>query len=240
MRQRDVIADILENHICSKDRKSNGFSRNMVDAGPVSGLGAWGRIFNSRMVRRIWADHIGQGLTHRQNAPLIVHRIETPEEGCDMSADQKFQELKLELPPAPRPIGVYKPFLIQGNQAFLSGHGPQKSDGSFFIGRVGDDLTQEDGYNAARQTGLAILATLKSQLGTLDRINQVVRLLGFVNCTNDFTQQPAVINGCSELFAEIFGEEKGVGVRSAVGTNALPGNIPVEIECIFEIRGSLT
>ncbi|QJB68246.1 RidA family protein [Parasphingorhabdus halotolerans] len=152
-----------------------------------------------------------------------------------MSAEQKLQELKLELPPVPPPFGVYKPILIRGNLAFLSGHGPQKSDGSFFIGRVGDDLSQEDGYDAARQTGLAILATLKSHLGSLDRINQVVKLLGFVNCTSDFTQHPAVINGCSELFAEIFGEEKGVAARSAVGTNALPGNIPVEIECIFEI-----
>jgi enamine deaminase RidA (YjgF/YER057c/UK114 family) len=152
-----------------------------------------------------------------------------------MSAEQKLQELKLELPPVPAPFGVYKPFLIQGNLAYLSGHGPIKSDGSVIIGRVGDELNQEDGYNAARQTGLAILATLKSHLGSLDRVHQVVKLLGFVNCTSDFTQHPAVINGCSELFAEVFGKEKGIGTRSALGTNALPGNIPVEIECIFEI-----
>jgi len=156
-----------------------------------------------------------------------------------MSAEQKLQELKLELPPVPAPFGVYKPILIQGNLAFLSGHGPLKSDGSVLTGRVGDDLKQEDGYNAARQTGLAILATLKSHLGSLDRVNRVVKLLGFVNCTSDFIQHPAVINGCSELFAEIFGKEKGIGTRSAVGTNALPGNIPVEIECIFEIGESL-
>ena len=152
-----------------------------------------------------------------------------------MSAEQKLQELKLELPSVPAPFGVYKPILIQGNLAFLSGHGPLKSDGSVLTGRVGDDLNQEDGYNAARQTGLAILATLKSHMGSLDRVNQVVKLLGFVNCTSDFTQHPAVINGCSDLFAEIFGKGKGIGTRSAVGTNALPGNIPVEIECIFEI-----
>jgi enamine deaminase RidA (YjgF/YER057c/UK114 family) len=152
-----------------------------------------------------------------------------------MSGEQKLQELKLELPPVPAPFGVYKPFLIQGNLAYLSGHGPIKSDGSVIIGRVGDELNQEDGYNAARQTGLAILATLKSHLGSLDRVHQVVKLLGFVNCTSDFTQHPAVINGCSELFAEVFGKEKGIGTRSALGTNALPGNIPVEIECIFEI-----
>ncbi len=152
-----------------------------------------------------------------------------------MSAEQKLQELKLELPPVPTPVGVYRPILIQGNLAFLSGHGPLKSDGSVLTGRIGDDLKQEDGYSAAHQTGLAILATLKSHLGSLDRVNQVVRLLGFVNCTSDFTQHPAVINGCSDLFAEIFGGEKGAGTRSAVGTNALPGNISVEIECIFEI-----
>ncbi len=103
-------------------------------------------------------------------------------------------------------------------------------------GRVGEDLNQEDGYKAARQTGLAILATLKSQLGSVDRVKRVVKLLGFVNCTGDFNQQPAVINGCSELFAEVIGQETGVGTRSAVGANALPGNIPVEIEGIFEIE----
>ena len=153
-----------------------------------------------------------------------------------MSAEQKLQELKLELPPAPEPMGVYKPLLIHGNTAYLSGHGPVKSNGSLIMGRIGEELNQQDGYMAARQTGLAILATLKSYLGSLDRVKRVVKLLGFVNCTNEFNQQPAVINGCSELLAEVFGEESGIGTRSAVGTNTLPGNIPVEIECIFEIR----
>jgi len=123
-----------------------------------------------------------------------------------MSAEQKLKDLNLELPPAPAPLGVYKPILIEGNLAYLSGHGPLKSDGSMITGRVGVDLNQEDGYKAARQTGLAILATLKSQLGSLDRVKRVVKVLGFVNCTNDFAQQPAVINGCSELFAEVFGK----------------------------------
>jgi len=153
-----------------------------------------------------------------------------------MSAEQKLQELKLELPPAPTPLGVYKPLLIHGNVAYLSGHGPIKSDGSLITGRVGEELNQKDGYLAARQTGLAILATLRSQLGSLDRVKRVVKLLGFVNSTDDFNQQPAVINGCSELFAEVFGNESGIGTRSAVGTNTLPGNIPVEIEGIFEIE----
>jgi enamine deaminase RidA (YjgF/YER057c/UK114 family) len=153
-----------------------------------------------------------------------------------MSAEQKLQELNLELPPAPAPMGVYKPLLIHGNIAYLSGHGPLKSDGSLMTGRVGEELDQQDGYNAARQTGLAILATLRSQLGSLDRVKRVIKLLGFVNSTDDFNQQPAVINGCSELFAEVFGKETGIGTRSAVGTNALPGNISVEIEGIFEIE----
>ena len=152
-----------------------------------------------------------------------------------MSAEQKLQELNLELPPAPAPMAVYKPLLIHGNIAYLSGHGPVKSDGSLMTGRVGEELDQQDGYNAARQTGLALLATLKTQLGSLDRVKRVIKLLGFVNSTNDFNQQPAVINGCSELFAEVFGKEAGIGTRSAVGTNTLPGNIPVEIEGIFEI-----
>jgi enamine deaminase RidA (YjgF/YER057c/UK114 family) len=153
-----------------------------------------------------------------------------------MSAEQKLKELNLELPPAPAPLGVYIPILIQSNLAYLSGHGPLQSDGSFITGRIGEDLNQEDGYKAARQTGLAILATLKSQLGSLDRVRRVIKLLGFVNCTEDFNQQPAVINGCSEIFAEVFGKDIGVGTRSAVGANVLPGNIPVEIEGIFEIE----
>jgi enamine deaminase RidA (YjgF/YER057c/UK114 family) len=153
-----------------------------------------------------------------------------------MSAEQKLQELKLELPPAPAPLGVYKPLMIHGKTAYISGHGPVKSDGSLMTGRIGEELNQQDGYFAARQTGLAILATLKSQLGSLDRVKRVVKLLGFVNCTDNFSQQPAVINGCSELFVEVFGKEKGIGTRSAVGTNSLPGYIPVEIEGVFEIR----
>ena len=152
-----------------------------------------------------------------------------------MTAEQKLQELNLELPPAPVPLGVYKTLLIHGNAAYLSGHGPVKSDGTLIAGRIGEELNQQDGYNAARQTGLAILATLKSHLGSLDRVKRVVKLLGFVNSTEDFNKQPAVINGCSELFAEVFGKETGVGTRSAVGVNTLPGNIPVEIEGIFEI-----
>jgi enamine deaminase RidA (YjgF/YER057c/UK114 family) len=132
-------------------------------------------------------------------------------------------------------VAVYKPLVIEGNIAYLSGHGPVKPDGSLIKGRVGEDLDQQAGYDAARQVGLAMLATLRKHLGTLDRVKRVVKLLGFVNSTAAFDQHPAVINGCSELFAEVFGKEAGIGARSALGTNSLPGRIPVEIEGIFEI-----
>ncbi|MCP4193625.1 MAG: RidA family protein [Planctomycetaceae bacterium] len=153
-----------------------------------------------------------------------------------MSADAKITELNLELPPAPKPAGVYKPALIIGDLCYVSGHGPLRSDGSLITGRVGDDMNEEQAYQAARQTGLAILATLQAQLGSLDRIERVVKLLGMVNCTPDFGAQPAVINGCSELMAEVFGTDQGVGTRSAVGLNALPGGIAVEIEGMFQLK----
>ena len=152
-----------------------------------------------------------------------------------MSADARITELQLELPPAPKAMGVYKPIVVVGNIAYLSGHGPLKSDGTLMCGRVGDQVDQQAGYDAARQTGLAMLATMKAGLGSLDRVQRVLKLLGMVNSTADFEAHPAVINGCSELFAEVFGEDAGVGARSAVGMGSLPGNISVEIEGIFEI-----
>jgi enamine deaminase RidA (YjgF/YER057c/UK114 family) len=152
-----------------------------------------------------------------------------------MSAEAKLAELKLELPPAPKPMGVYKPIVIVGNLAYLSGHGPLKPDGTLLTGRVGGEVNQDAGYAAARQTGLAMLATLRANLGSLDRVKRVVKTLGMVNCTPDFEKHPAVINGCSELWAEVFGKEIGVGARSAVGMGSLPGNISVEIEAIFEV-----
>jgi enamine deaminase RidA (YjgF/YER057c/UK114 family) len=152
-----------------------------------------------------------------------------------MSAEARVSELKLELPPAPKPVGVYKPLVIVGNLAYASGHGPLRSDKSLITGRVGADLTLEDGKAAARQTGLAILATLRDNLGSLDRVKRVIKVLGMVNCTPEFGEHPKVINGFSELFADVFGADNGVGARSAVGMGSLPGNIAVEIEAIFEI-----
>ncbi len=151
------------------------------------------------------------------------------------SVEEKLQHLAIQLPPAPKPVGVYKPIVIVGNLAFLSGHGPLHTDGHLTLGRVGETLDQEAGYKAARQTGLALLATLRKQLGSLDKVRRVVKVLGMVQCTPEFGSQPAVINGCSELFAELFGADNGVGARSAIGVNALPGGMAVEIEAIFEV-----
>ena len=152
-----------------------------------------------------------------------------------MNAEEKFAELNLSLPPAPKPVGVYKPVVIAGNLAFLSGHGPLRNDGSLITGRVGQNLDLAGGYEAAKQTGLALLSTLRAHLGSLDRVQRVVKTLGFVNSADDFEDQPKVINGCSDLFAEVFGAENGVGARSALPSNTLPGGIAVEIEMIVEI-----
>lgn len=152
-----------------------------------------------------------------------------------MSAEERLSKLGIELPPAPKPIGLYKPIVVVGNVAYLSGHGPLKNDGTLITGRLGDDLSLEEGQAAARQTAMAMLATLRFSLGTLDRVTRVVKLLGLVRSTDKFDQQPQVINGCSQLFSDIFGPDQGIGARSALGTNALPGGIAVEIEGIFEI-----
>ncbi len=153
-----------------------------------------------------------------------------------MSPDKNFEALGLTLPPAPKPLGVYKPFLIVGNTAYVSGHGTVQTDGSLIMGRIGEELDVEQGKAAAQQVGLAILATLKANLGSLDKIDRVVKVLGMVNATLDFERHPYVINGCSELFAKVWGEEKGVGVRSAVGMATLPDNIPVEVEAHFLLK----
>ena len=153
-----------------------------------------------------------------------------------MNAEARLAELKLQLPPAPKPVAVYKPLVISGNLAYVSGHGPLKPDKTLITGRVGADLHLDAGKAAARQVGLAILATLRSELGSLDRVKRVIKVLGMVNSTPDFQDHPKVINGCSELFAEVFGPEHGIGARSAVGMGSLPGNIAVEIEAIFEIE----
>jgi enamine deaminase RidA (YjgF/YER057c/UK114 family) len=153
-----------------------------------------------------------------------------------ISAEEAFATLNLSLPPAPSPLGVYKPFLIDGKYLYLSGHGPVQDDKSLIIGRIGEDLTIEEGKLAARQVGLTMLSTIKTHVGSLDRVKRVIKVLGMVNCTPDFERHPYVINGCSELFAEVWGTENGIGVRSAVGMGSLPDNIPVEVEALFELH----
>ncbi|MCC8144164.1 MAG: RidA family protein [Tannerellaceae bacterium] len=151
------------------------------------------------------------------------------------NADEQFEKLGLSLPLAPAPLGVYKPCLIDGKYLYLSGHGPVQDDKSLITGRIGRELTQEEGKLAARQVGLTMLSTIKQNLGSLNKVKRVIKVLGMVNCTPEFEKHPYIINGCSELFAAVWGEENGVGVRSAVGFGSLPDNIPVEIEAIFEL-----
>ncbi len=153
-----------------------------------------------------------------------------------MSPEDKLKELGLELPPAPSAVGVYKPAITIGNICYTSGHLPVQLDGSLLTGCVGKDVDQEAGYKAAKQAGLTMLATLKSHLESLDEIERVVKLFGMVYCTSDFTQQPAVVNGCSELMKAVFGDDAGVGARSAVGVAALPLGVTVELEGIFELK----
>jgi len=152
-----------------------------------------------------------------------------------MSAESRIQELELTLPPSVPPGGIYKPLVITGNIGYLSGHGPYLGDDKYITGRVGDDLTLTEGQQAARQVGLALLRTMKDQLGDLNKVSRLVKTLALVNSADDFYQQPQVINGFSELMKDVFGEDRGIGARSAIATNTLPGNIAVEIELIIEL-----
>jgi enamine deaminase RidA (YjgF/YER057c/UK114 family) len=148
----------------------------------------------------------------------------------------KLVELKIEMPLTPEPKGVYKPLSIAGNLVYTSGHLPVDSSGKPVVGRLGADMDVPAGYNAAQLAGLGILASLKKQFGSLDKIQRLIKVFGAVNSAADFTQQPAVINGCSELFAEIFGNEFGIAARTAVGVGTLPLGVCVEIEAIFELK----
>ena len=153
-----------------------------------------------------------------------------------LSPEERFKKMGLILPPAPLPMGVYKPCLIDGQHLYISGHGPFKEDSSLIIGRIGEDMDIEAGKLAARQVGLSILSTIKTHVGSLNKIKRVIKVLGMVNCTADFGRHPYVMNGCSQLFADIWGQENGIGVRSAVGMGSLPDGIPVEIEALFELH----
>ncbi len=153
-----------------------------------------------------------------------------------MTHEDRFARLNLTLPAAPKPVAVYRPVVVVQGMAYVSGHGPYCADGTWIEGRLGADLDLAQGHAAARQTGLAILASLRAHFGSLNKVKRVVKLLGMVNATPEFKDHPKVINGCSELFAQVFGEADGIGARSAVGMGSLPGNIAVEIEGIFELN----
>jgi enamine deaminase RidA (YjgF/YER057c/UK114 family) len=152
------------------------------------------------------------------------------------TAESRIKELNLTLPAVPKPLAKYKPAVQVGNILYVSGHGPAKIDANSPIqGKVGGDMTLEQAQECARLVGLNILATVKNTLGSLDKVKRLVKTLGLVNAVPNFVQQPQVINGFSELMAQVFGEDAGVGARSAIGVGSLPGNIGVEIECIFEV-----
>ena len=153
-----------------------------------------------------------------------------------MSAEARVAELNLEFPPPPKPGGIYHPVVIVGNLAYVSGHGPMRTDGSMITGKVGVTMSELEAQQAARQVGLTMLATLRRELGSLDRIERLIKTLGMVNAAPDFATHPQVINGFSNLMVEIWGDVNGKGARSAVGMGSLPGNIAVEVEAIFELK----
>jgi enamine deaminase RidA (YjgF/YER057c/UK114 family) len=149
--------------------------------------------------------------------------------------DSRLKELGIQLIPPTKPIASYVKAVRTGNLVFLAGHGPTKADGSNVTGKVGKDLTLEQGAEAAKITAVSLLSTLKNEIGDFNKVKRIVKVNGWVNCHSDFTDQPKVINGCSDLLVAVFGD-KGKHARAAVGTNALPMNIAVEIEMIVEVE----
>lgn len=152
-----------------------------------------------------------------------------------MSAEANLEAKGIRLPEPPSPAANYVTSLLVGDLLYVSGHGPAPAPGVKTTGKVGRDLQAEEAYRAARQTGLGILATVRAKLGTLDRVARVVKVVGMVNATPEFTDHPQVVNGCSDLFVEVFGEEQGRAARSAVGMGSLPGDIATEIEALFQV-----
>jgi enamine deaminase RidA (YjgF/YER057c/UK114 family) len=150
--------------------------------------------------------------------------------------ERRLAELGIELPPASRPVGTYVPAVQVGNLLFLSGLGPRRPDGTFIAGKLGADLDVDRGREAARLVGLNMLANIRAHLGTLDRVERVVKTLGMVNAAPGFEQHPRVIDGFADLFVEVFGPERGRGARSAVGMASLPMQIAVEVETIVQVK----
>ena len=151
-------------------------------------------------------------------------------------AEERLRRLGIKLPEPPQAVAVYVPAVRVGEMLYASGHGPSREDGTPIVGKVGGELSLNQGYEAARRVGIGMLSTVRNTIGSLDQVVRLVKVLGMVNCTSDFSQQPQVINGFSELMVEVFGPDAGKAARSAVGMGSLPGNIAVEIEAIFQIR----
>jgi enamine deaminase RidA (YjgF/YER057c/UK114 family) len=155
-----------------------------------------------------------------------------PEDG----PEARLRRLKIVLPVVARPKATLEPAVRVGETLYVSGHGPGSRDGRPIVGKLGADMNVRQGQEAARLVGLQVLSVVRAELGSLDRVVRLVKVLGMVNCTADFTAQPQVINGFSDLMVEVFGERAGKGARSAVGMVSLPGGIPVEVEAIFHVR----
>ena len=165
----------------------------------------------------------------------VVHRMPLARM---VHTEKRIEELGFApLPPPAKPLATYVPWVRTGNLIMISGHIPfQENMKDLHVGKVGKDFTTEEGAQFAQRIGLLLTSTLKSAVGDLDKVKKIVKLVGFVNCPDDYTEQPEVLNGCSHLMAEIFGPERGPHARSAVGTNVLPRNVPVEIEMIAEVE----
>ena len=162
--------------------------------------------------------------------PLVAHQ--------EAGAEARLRQLGIELPPAPQPVATYVPAVVVGNMLYVAGHTPRRPDGSpGYQGKVGEDFTVEQAYEAARIAGINILSTVRNTLGSLDRVARLVRTFGMVNAVPDFGQHPQVINGCSDLMVEVFGPDAGKGTRAAVGMGSLPFGMAVEVETFWEIRG---
>jgi enamine deaminase RidA (YjgF/YER057c/UK114 family) len=154
-----------------------------------------------------------------------------------MTPEQNLAALQETLPAIPAPRAIYKPCLIDGKYLYVSGHVPLRTDGTRIQGKVGEEMDADEARQVARLVGLCILSSLRTKLGSLDKVKRVIKIFGMVNATPDFERHPHVINGCSELFAQVWGDDNGVGTRSAVGMGSLPDRVPVEIEAVFELHG---
>jgi len=160
-----------------------------------------------------------------------------PEKQAATGAEERLKELKLELPVVPKPTGsIIVPCVRVGDLLYVSGHTPVGADGKAVVGKLGKDMDVKQGQEAARLVALRVLSVVRAELGSLDRVVRVVKTLGMVNCTPEFTQTPQVVNGFSEVFVQLYGDEAGKGARSAVGMASLPGGVPVEVEVILQVR----